>query len=57
MKTTVQLSKETTTTALKTHLAMLTRKRNKEPNLMICEFLDKDIAELQAAINTATEGK
>lgn len=57
MKTTVALKKEVTQAALELMQKSLQRRRDKETNPLICEIIDKDIAELQNAINTATEGK
>lgn len=54
-KTTIQLPKNVVVDALQTQLNVLQRKKNKETNLMICELLEKDIAELQSGINTATD--
>lgn len=55
MNVALQLTKEIACAALQTHLNTLIRKKNKESNLLICEILEKDIAIIQNAINTAIE--
>lgn len=56
-KTTVHLPKNIVVDALNSQLAIIKRKMNKETNMLISELLEKDAAELQAAINTAVEAK
>lgn len=57
MKTTIALQKITVQAGLRVYQNTLKRKQAKETNPGILALLDKDIAELETAINTMSEAK
>lgn len=57
MATRVELHIDQVKAALQLKLSSLSRAAKGEPNKLIKELLDKDIAALQAAINTSTDIK